>query len=212
MFYMRVPQAFWVVEVNPNGDFLTDPIKLNGVGWGEYDDMVSSGPGRLVWTYITNPAVERVRPDKASSSNTVQSQKAAAPNCAREKGSVGNEPVAFQTAVYTQSSSPSVRATQCNAPADGQPVCSRLVPPLKTSSSGCGGPGGWELATGLCSQEALGRLKSGATNSGSRGQCGPLGGGVTSGPIAVPGCRYLCNTWASKTTMILAGIHLLIAT
>merc|ERR1712014_81693 len=62
MFYMRVPQAFWVTEISATGTFETAPQKLTGIGWGEFNNMAPMGNGKLVWTYIPNPAVSRVRP------------------------------------------------------------------------------------------------------------------------------------------------------
>lgn len=182
MFYMRVPQAFWVAEISATGEFQTAPQKLSGVGWGEFNNMASMGDGKLVWTYIPNPARNRVRPSQASANTWVVDQKTNAPPCAQEKGT-GSEPTTFLTAVYSQATSTSMQGSQCETPSDGQPVCSRLSPPLRNSTYGCGGPGGWETATGRCSEESLGRLKGGASDDGSRGLCGfPPGGSASYAP------------------------------
>ena len=53
----RAPWEYWVVEIDANGDKLTQPMRLEGVGWGEQDEMVSLGPGRVGWAYIPNPTL-----------------------------------------------------------------------------------------------------------------------------------------------------------
>jgi len=185
-FYMRVPKAFWVAEISASGELQTDPQELSGIGWGEYNNMASMGTGRVAWTYIPNPTVDHVRPSPASEVTTAADQTARSPPCRyrtdRHDVKTTTNPSTYQTTVYTQSTAPSSRPSQCEGPADGQPVCSRLSPPLRNSTYGCGGIGGWEAATGLCSQETLQRLGR-SQDDGYRGRCGnqPPSSGTSSG-------------------------------
>lgn len=55
-----IPWDFYLVEVDINGKFLTKPQKLQGTGWGEQDQMVSLGRGRVAWAYIPNPAYKEL--------------------------------------------------------------------------------------------------------------------------------------------------------
>jgi hypothetical protein len=54
---MRIPWEFWVMEIDGSGTSLTDPLQVEGAGWGELDEMVPLGQGRAGWAYIANPAL-----------------------------------------------------------------------------------------------------------------------------------------------------------
>jgi hypothetical protein len=54
---MRVPWDYYVMEIDGSGEAITEPLLLEGVGWGELDEPVSLGNGRLAWTYIAEPAL-----------------------------------------------------------------------------------------------------------------------------------------------------------
>jgi hypothetical protein len=54
----RVPWEYWVVEIDEFGNQLTDPLMLEGAGWGELDEMAPLGQGRAGWAYIDNPALD----------------------------------------------------------------------------------------------------------------------------------------------------------
>jgi len=54
---MRIPWDYYVMEIDESGEVLTEPLLLEGVGWGELDEPVSLGNGRVAWTYIENPAL-----------------------------------------------------------------------------------------------------------------------------------------------------------
>lgn len=54
----RVPWVFHVMEINGQGDALTQPLTLQSSGWGEQDQMVPLGEGRVGWTYIPRPALD----------------------------------------------------------------------------------------------------------------------------------------------------------
>jgi hypothetical protein len=43
--------------VDGNGAALGPVRKLEGTGWGEQDQLVPLGPGRVAWAYIANPAL-----------------------------------------------------------------------------------------------------------------------------------------------------------
>lgn len=55
---MRVPWEFYVSEIDGDGRELTPPRKLEGAGWGELDELVPLGQGRLGWAYIPAPALK----------------------------------------------------------------------------------------------------------------------------------------------------------
>jgi hypothetical protein len=54
---MRIPWDYYVMEIDESGEPITDPILLEGAGWGELDEPVPLGNGRVAWTYIQNPAL-----------------------------------------------------------------------------------------------------------------------------------------------------------
>jgi hypothetical protein len=45
------------MEVDDRGAALSAPVQLAGAGWGELDEMVPLGKGRVGWAYIANPAL-----------------------------------------------------------------------------------------------------------------------------------------------------------
>jgi hypothetical protein len=53
----RVPWEFWLAEINEDGQALTEPLRVEGAGWGEMDEMAPLGEGRVGWAYIDNPAL-----------------------------------------------------------------------------------------------------------------------------------------------------------
>jgi hypothetical protein len=54
----RVPWEYWVVEIDEDGNELTDPLMVEGAGWGELDEMAPLGQGRAGWSYIDDPALD----------------------------------------------------------------------------------------------------------------------------------------------------------
>jgi len=54
---LRVPHAFHLLEIDQDGKPITEAQQLQGAGWGEQDQMVSLGRGRVAWAYIANPAI-----------------------------------------------------------------------------------------------------------------------------------------------------------
>lgn len=54
---MRVPWEYWAVEIDEDGNQLTKPLRVDGAGWGELDEMAPLGQGRAGWSYIANPAL-----------------------------------------------------------------------------------------------------------------------------------------------------------
>jgi len=56
----RVPLAYFVLEIDESGTPLTEPQLLDGVGWGEQDQMVALGDGRVGWAHIPNPTLENL--------------------------------------------------------------------------------------------------------------------------------------------------------
>jgi len=54
----RIPWHYYVVEIDQEGNRLTEPLLLDGAGWGEQDQMIPLGDGRVAWAYIKNPALK----------------------------------------------------------------------------------------------------------------------------------------------------------
>jgi hypothetical protein len=52
---MRIPLESRFVEIDLDGNFLTEPLVADDVGWGDYDEMVPLGQGRAGWAYIPDP-------------------------------------------------------------------------------------------------------------------------------------------------------------
>jgi hypothetical protein len=54
----RIPTSYHVLEVDENGNALTQVQTLKGAGWGEQDQMVALGAGRVGWAYTPNAVME----------------------------------------------------------------------------------------------------------------------------------------------------------
>ena len=54
---LRVPWEYRVMEIDDQGTPLTEPLTVDGAGWGELDEMVPLGQGRAGWAYIADPAL-----------------------------------------------------------------------------------------------------------------------------------------------------------
>lgn len=54
---MRVPWEYWLMEIDGTGAALTEPLRVEGAGWGELDELVPLGDGRVGWAYIEDPAL-----------------------------------------------------------------------------------------------------------------------------------------------------------
>lgn len=50
-----IPKSYHVVEINGEGQALTDELDLQGAGWGDLDQWVSPAAGEVTWAYIPNP-------------------------------------------------------------------------------------------------------------------------------------------------------------
>jgi hypothetical protein len=68
----RIPLAYTVLEIDEHGKALTEPKLLDGVGWGEQDQMVPLGPGRVGWAYIPNPALSNIKAPASCNSSELQ--------------------------------------------------------------------------------------------------------------------------------------------
>ncbi|MDH5682571.1 MAG: hypothetical protein OEZ36_13355, partial [Spirochaetota bacterium] len=55
----RYPWAYYVQEIDVNGNTLTKSTKLKQSGWGEQDELVSLGMGRVAWAYIPKPTLKK---------------------------------------------------------------------------------------------------------------------------------------------------------
>ena len=47
-----IPWEYYVMEIDDEGNALTEPERVDGSGWGEKDEMVSLGQGKVAWAYI----------------------------------------------------------------------------------------------------------------------------------------------------------------
>ncbi len=56
--YTLHPTAYYVMEIDSDGNRITDPVELTGAGWGGMDEMVNLGVGRAAWAYIPNPTLD----------------------------------------------------------------------------------------------------------------------------------------------------------
>lgn len=52
----RIPRAYHVMQVDSHGSPLGPDQTLSATGWGEQDQLVSLGTGRVGWAYIPAPA------------------------------------------------------------------------------------------------------------------------------------------------------------
>ena len=55
---MLIPKSYYLLEVDAEGNALTDAVQLPNVGWGGLDELVSLGEGKVGWLYITNPTID----------------------------------------------------------------------------------------------------------------------------------------------------------
>ncbi len=51
----RIPGEFYLQELNAAGVPITSPMALDSIGWGEQDQMVPLGGGRVAWAYVPDP-------------------------------------------------------------------------------------------------------------------------------------------------------------
>jgi len=53
-----IPSAYYVVEIDVQGNLLTEPVQISDSGWGGVDALVNFGEGRAAWAYITSPELK----------------------------------------------------------------------------------------------------------------------------------------------------------
>ncbi len=51
------PKEYYLMEIDGDGNRLTDPTRVAGTGWGGMDEMVSLGNGKVGWAYIKDPEI-----------------------------------------------------------------------------------------------------------------------------------------------------------
>jgi hypothetical protein len=54
-----VPWTYWMVEIDEDGNRLTDPVEVTEAGFGEVNEIVPLGKGRVAWTYVPTPLDRR---------------------------------------------------------------------------------------------------------------------------------------------------------
>ena len=55
---LRIPWTYWMMEIDEQGNALTDPVEVPDAGWGEVNEMVPLGPGRVAWSYAPDAALD----------------------------------------------------------------------------------------------------------------------------------------------------------
>jgi hypothetical protein len=68
----RIPLTYYLMEIDNTGTQLTSPQALDGVGWGEQDEMISLGNGRVGWAYIPNPELANINAPPSCNSDSLQ--------------------------------------------------------------------------------------------------------------------------------------------
>ena len=56
----RIPWDYKVMEISEDGTGLTEALLLEGTGWGEQDQMIPLGGGKVAWAYIVDPALNEI--------------------------------------------------------------------------------------------------------------------------------------------------------
>ena len=51
------PKAYYLMEIDADGNAMSEPVELENTGWGGMDEMVNLGQGRAAWAYIPNPTL-----------------------------------------------------------------------------------------------------------------------------------------------------------
>lgn len=60
---LRLPWTYWMMEIDAEGNALTGPTEVTDAGWGEVNEMVALGDGRVAWSYVEAPADRRTTSD-----------------------------------------------------------------------------------------------------------------------------------------------------
>jgi hypothetical protein len=55
---LKRPSESRLVEIDLDGNFLTEPLVVDDAGWGDHDELVPLGQGRAGWAYIPDPLVK----------------------------------------------------------------------------------------------------------------------------------------------------------
>lgn len=64
-----IPSAYYVVEIDAEGNALTDLAQLEGAGWGDMDQWTRLGDDELAWVYVPSPEIGS---DPSCSGSTLQ--------------------------------------------------------------------------------------------------------------------------------------------
>lgn len=68
----QVPWSYWIQRIEGNGDAVDAPVELEGVGWGEQDQWISLGGGRVAWAFRAEPELIDRRNASACSTDALQ--------------------------------------------------------------------------------------------------------------------------------------------
>lgn len=47
--------GYYLMEIDAEGNRLTEPTRIEGAGWGDFDEWTRLGEGRVAWHYIADP-------------------------------------------------------------------------------------------------------------------------------------------------------------
>lgn len=54
----QIPSAYHVVEIDAQGSALSEPVQLDGVGWGDQDQWSQFANGDVAWAYVPQPTLD----------------------------------------------------------------------------------------------------------------------------------------------------------
>ncbi len=52
-----IPKEYYILEIDADGNKLTEPVPIPGTGWGGLDRIISIGEGKAAWAYIPDPEI-----------------------------------------------------------------------------------------------------------------------------------------------------------
>ena len=68
----QVPWSYFVQRVDGAGEAIDAPVELEGVGWGEQDQWIALGEGRVAWAFRSDPTLVDRRNAPACSADELQ--------------------------------------------------------------------------------------------------------------------------------------------
>jgi len=53
----QIPTQYYALEIDSQGNALTEITELDGVGWGDQDQWTHLGDGQVAWAYVPEPVL-----------------------------------------------------------------------------------------------------------------------------------------------------------